>query len=357
MINKSIIAASIDNEDMNLFLDLTEDKFLEVFHRPPVTDPKERLRRARALKEHQQEVLEHNKAYLAGQSTWFEGINEFSDIPDEEFFASHTGLIEEEEPEEPNRDSRVVIDEALLSSLPASYDSVSLGLVSPVKKQGTCNSCVAFGTIALAETCFKKITGKFGDYSEQHLLDCAYGTRLVNGCKGSWLFGYASWLAFKKPKLASEKTYPYTGRVETCRTNYEEFNQGAKITRSITTGWKRGNEKNLKALVYKHGAVMVVVAAHDNFNRYKGGVFSGCSKWKKLNHAVVVVGYGTEDGVDYWLVKNSWGTSWGEQGFIKIQRGVNMCGIGATQVTLSCQAAEEENNTGIVSQQPTMIFT
>ena len=173
----------------------------------------------------------------------------------------------------------------------------------------------------------------------------------VDGCKGAWASGYVSWLIADKPKLASEETYNYTAGVGTCRTDYEELYQGAKISRSYSG---KGNEESLKALVYKHGAVLVTVAAHGtyshgNFIRYRGGVFSGCSKLDKVNHAVVVVGYGTtEEGLDYWLVKNSWGTGWGDQGYIKIQRGVNMCGIGTTQTTLSCQEGEEKDKTGIV---------
>ena len=238
-----------------------------------------------------------------------------------------------------------------MSNLPASYDSVSLGHVSPVKNQGGCGSCVAFATMALVETCFKKTVNIFGDYSEQHLLDCAYGASGVYGCRGAWPSGYASWLTANKSKLASEETYPYTARVGTCRTDYEEFHQGAEISGSFTSGWGRGNEESLKALVYQHGAVLVAVAVNGNFSRYRGGIFSGCSQSDRINHAVVVVGYGTEVGevaLDYWLVKNSWGTGWGDQGYIKIQRGVNMCGIGTTQTALLCEAREKENKTGIV---------
>ena len=164
--------------------------------------------------------------------------------------------------------------------------------VSPVKNQGGCGSCTAFATVALVETCFKKKVGMFGDYSEQHLLDCAYGSTGIFGCGGARPHGYASWLAANKPKLASEGTYPYRGRVGTCRTDYEEFNQGARITTYYYTG--RGNEENLKRLVYQHGAVLVAVAANGNFQRYRGGIFSGCSASDRINHAVVVVGYGTQ---------------------------------------------------------------
>ena len=148
--------------------------------------------------------------------------------------------------------------------------------------------------MALVETCFKNKVGVFGDYSEQQLLDCAYGAPGVFGCRGATDSGYASWLASNKPRLASEASYPYTARVGACREDYEEFDQGAWISGYFTTGWGRGNEETLKRLVYQHGAVLVSVAVNDNFHRYGGGIFSGCSASDRVNHAVVVVGYGTQ---------------------------------------------------------------
>ena len=346
---QGIIKPATDNEDLSQFLDLTEDEFLELFHLPEINDPKEKMKRVRVLKEHQQAVLENNQLYLAMKRTWFEGINEFSDIPDDEFIATHTGLIED--PDQFNNETQPVLEESVMSNLSASYDSVSLGHVSPVKNQGGCGSSVAFATMALVETCFEKTVGIFGDYSEQHLLDCA-GARGVVGCHGSWASGYTSWLTTNKPKLASEKSYPYTAREGTCRTDYEELHQGAKISGSYRG---RGNEETLKALVYQHGAVLVAAAVNANFTRYRGGIFGGCYESDKVNQAVVVVGYGSENGLDYWLVKNSWGPGWGDQGYIKIMRGVNMCGIGTTMVTLSCEAVEEENNPGIVRPWPAML--
>ena len=346
---QGIIKPTTDNRDPSQFLDLTEDEFLELFHLPEIKDPEEKMKRVRALKEHQQAVLQNNKLYQAMRRTWFEGINEFSDIPDDEFIATHTGLIEN--PDQFNNETQPMLEESVMSNLPASYDSVSLGHVSPVKNQGRCCSSVAFATLALVETCFKKTVGMFGDYSEQHLLDCA-GTRGVMGCHGSWASGYTSWLTAEKPKLASEENYPYTARDGTCRTDYEEFHQGAKISGSYRG---RGNEETLKALVYQHGAVLVAAAVNANFSRYRGGIFGGCYESDKVNQAVVVVGYGSENGLDYWLVKNSWGPGWGDQGYIKIMRGVNMCGIGTTMVTLSCEVGEEENNPGIARPWPTML--
>ena len=96
----------------------------------------------------------------------------------------------------------------------------------------------------------------------------------------------------------------------------------------------------MKALVAEHGAVQTTVGANSEFGQYKGGVFAGCTG-SSTNHAVVVVGYGTENGVDYWLVKNSWSKRWGDNGYIKIQRGVGMCGIGRSHVVLTCEQGDE----------------
>ena len=90
-------------------------------------------------------------------------------------------------------------------------------------------------------------------------------------------------------------------------------------------------------LVVEHGAVMTAVGVNSGFSSSSGGVFAGCND-SSINHGVVVVGYGTQDGEDYWLVKNSWGPSWGDEGYIKMKRGVGMCGIGRYMVTISCEA-------------------
>merc|ERR1711863_257771 len=192
------LAATIDRDDgdsleelaegMNPYGSLDEDEFLEQFHKPPVDDPEEKEKRAEALKKHEQEVLENNEAFLAGNQTWFDEINEYSDLPEDEFEANHTGLITNgtlerrfatgmyNVPLPYDAESERFFDAFRYSrsAVPASYNSVTLGNVSPVKSQGSCGSCVAFATMALVETCFKKAVGSFGDYSEQHFVDCAF---------------------------------------------------------------------------------------------------------------------------------------------------------------------------------------
>ena len=104
------------------------------------------------------------------------------------------------------------------------------GLVTPVRSQGSCGSCVAFSTAVTVETCFKKATGVFGDYSEQHMVDCAYGYKGAGGCGGAATHSYTDWLGDKKIKLASEAQYPYKGAKGTCPANPPSFNQVRKYT-------------------------------------------------------------------------------------------------------------------------------
>merc|ERR1719391_1005737 len=188
-----------------------------------VDDPKEMAAMEEALEENEEAVKEANEAYANGDQTWFDEINEFDDEPVDEFVAEHTGLLTNftnmgfakgllDIPMEYDEASERYFDQFRYSrsALPESYNAVTEGLVSPIKDQGYCGSCVAFATVALIETCFKKVTGKFGDYSEQLIVDCGYGfedqwgNNLNGGCKGAAAWGYAKWLVEKKPKLSSE---------------------------------------------------------------------------------------------------------------------------------------------------------
>ena len=149
--------------------------------------------------------------------------------------------------------------------------------------------------------------------------------------------GYANWLKAIKPKLADESDYPYVAQVDPCRTDYKELYQGVRMQDYYFT--EEGNEEMLKKLVVEHGAVLTFIgwdsAIFKRVLAYRSGIWTKHSEFKYI-HAVVVVGYGTENGIDYWLLKNSWGKNWGMDGFFKIQRGVKMLSIGKYLVTLTC---------------------
>ena len=211
--------------------------------------------------------------------------------------------------------------------------------VSSVKHQGQCNSSVAFATVGAIETCFSKVTGTLGNLSEQQLIDCGFGHRGANGCKGASLDSYLDWLVRSPVTLVTEETYPYTftNPSLTCPGDLDKApSPGAQIIKYFAPD--NVTEDRLATLVVRHGAIIAGVATNNKFKDYEGGVFAGCvSGIGSYNHAVLVVGYGTtEKGEAYWLVKNSWGVRWGEEGFMRLKRGVNMCGIGRHIAVVEC---------------------
>jgi len=320
---------------------LNDEEFREEFNLPEITDPEEQRAHEEALEAAEQEVKEVNEAFLAHNASWFDEINELSDVP-ADMWTEHagrilaTGRIDPAPEDRYNAESERYFDQFRYSraAVPDSYSAVDEGLVTPVRNQGNCGSCVAFATAANVETCFKKVTGVFGDYSEQHMLDCGRKYKGAAACRGAATHSYTDWLADKKVQPASEEQYPYIAKQQKCSKPMPSFDQGANITGSYIT--YRANEELLKQMVYEHGTVVGSVVSSGPFSRYSKGIFAGCTDHNRLDHCIAVVGYGSEGGVDYWLIKNSWGTNWGENGYIRLQRGVNMCGIGKEIALVTC---------------------
>jgi C1A family cysteine protease len=213
--------------------------------------------------------------------------------------------------------------------------------VSSVKNQGKCGSCAAFATLAAFEVCYKKITGESVDFSEQQLVDCGYKHAGAKGCIGAPQHAYADWLATKKPALTTEKDYPYKGAKTKlkCPKSLPPVKLGARVAKAYYT--YNGTEELLRKLVLVHGAAVATLTANGPLSKYTGGIFAGCEPGKKVDHAVTVVGYGREKGVDFWLLKNEWGVKWGENGYIRLKRGVGMCGIGKSFAALDCEAVAD----------------
>jgi len=326
-------------------LDMDEKQFEEFFHLEPVQDAKELKRRQEALSQQEKEIKTVNAEYKKGESSFFEALNEFSDLPEDEFREQKTGMhmdfgtgmLQPLPEQRVDEASEMYFDQFRYSrtSVPDSYNAIWDGLVSPIKNQGKCGSCVAFASMSSIEACFKKVTGVFGDYSEQQMVDCGYGINGAKGCAGSAPHAYLKWAGDKKVKFASESQYPYKDTKSTlqCPSNLPVYDQGAQVTGSYYTF--AGDEELLKKLVYEHGSVVAGVTA-DPLRNYGGGIFTRCPAGQEPDHAISVIGYGTEDGVDYWIIKNSWGRYWGERGYARIQRGVGMCGIGATLAATTC---------------------
>uniref|UniRef100_A0A7S3J697 Uncharacterized protein n=1 Tax=Euplotes harpa TaxID=151035 RepID=A0A7S3J697_9SPIT len=212
-----------------------------------------------------------------------------------------------------------------LKASPSSWNWVDQGIVSPVKNQGECGSCWTFSTTGAMESHYKLATGHEVLLSEQELVDCPdekkYDCHKCEGGLPSYAFNF-----IRDFGLEEENDYPYRAKNATC--HYDRSK--AKVTTSGPFNITAGDEQQLKDELYNHGPVSVAFEVVDDFMNYHSGVYS--SKHCKnspddVNHAVLAVGYGTEKGVDYWLVKNSWSENWGDKGYFKIKRGVNMCGI------------------------------
>ena len=216
-------AASVDLDPED---SLNEEEFEEYFHVEPADDPVEELKREEALVENENLIKETNEKFLNGEISWWDGVNEFANLPEDEFESEKTGakvpvgrgLLEPLPEQRVDERSEQYFEQFRKNraSAPASYSSVDLGYVSPVKNQKQCGSCVAFSNMALVETCFKKVTGVFGDYSEQQFVDCGYGQNGADGCDGAAPHAYVKWAKDNAAMgLFHESTYPYKNTAPT----------------------------------------------------------------------------------------------------------------------------------------------
>lgn len=243
-------------------------------------------------------------------------VNRFGDMTGTEFAAS-LGLPKK------NENSGSYFLAPANTKLPDTVDWRTKGYVTDVKNQGQCGSCWAFSTTGSLEGQLFKKSGKLVSLSEQQLVDCSrkFGNLGCNGGLMDQAFTY-----IKQYGIESEKDYPYTGRDGSCKYN------ASKVVTKVTgfTDVKEGDESDLKSAVGTVGPVSVAIdASHFSFQFYHTGVYDEkhCSS-TQLDHGVLAVGYGTLQGKDYWLVKNSWGPGWGLKGYIRMSRNKkNQCGI------------------------------
>ncbi|KAI4296903.1 hypothetical protein L6164_036823 [Bauhinia variegata] len=258
------------------------------------------------------ENLEYIENFNDGKSNSYKlGLNHFADLTTEEFIASHTGLGV---PGIPRSSKNAPFRPLNLADVPESLDWREKGAVTPIKNQGVCGSCWAFSAIAAIEGLVKIKTGKLISLSEQQLIDCSrqLGT---HGCRGGWMDKAFRYI-IENQGIASETNYTYKARDGTCNTG------SAAMAAAQITGYGDvpANSEEQLLLAVANQPVSVALSASKDFMFYESGVFTGkCHT--SLNHAVTFVGYGkNEDGMKYWIVKNSWSGKWGESGYMKLQR-------------------------------------
>ncbi|KAJ6224291.1 hypothetical protein RDWZM_002836 [Blomia tropicalis] len=214
-------------------------------------------------------------------------------------------------------------DEDVLG-LPDTVDWTTKGIVTPIKNQGDCGACYAFSAVASMEGQHALKTGKLVSLSEQNIIDCSIPDG-NNACYGG-LMDNAFQYVIENKGIDTESSYPYFYDFGPCK--FKRNSVGATI--KSYTEVKKGSELALQTAVANVGPISVAIDGSQNsFIFYKSGVYNEpkCSS-KFLCHALAVVGYGTLNGVEYWKVKNSFGTKWGEKGYILMSRNKNnQCGI------------------------------
>jgi len=218
-----------------------------------------------------------------------------------------------------------------VQDIPDAIDWRIMGAVTPVKDQGICGSCWSFGTTGTIEGAYFVKHGKIINLSEQDLVDCSWGFG-NNGCDGGEDFRAYQYI-MKHGGIALETAYgPYLQEDGFC--HHDKTPKGANILGYVNI--TEGDVEALRVAIANKGPISVAIdAAHKGFLFYSNGVFYDpeCgSKPENLDHAVLAVGYGQFGGNDYWLIKNSWSTYWGNDGYALMSRKDNNCGV-ATAAT------------------------
>jgi len=268
-------------------------------------------------------IEEHNELYENGQKSFSMAMNQFGDLTNEEFRAQMNGLKKPKMVEENKKYFTPSNDDPL----PEEVDWRTKGYVTDVKDQKRCGSCWAFSATGSLEGQHFKQTGKLNSLSEQNLVDCSkkFGNE---GCNGGWMDSAFKYIAANNG-IDTETGYPYEAKDGKCR--YEESKIGANDTGFIDI--KNGSESDLQNAIATVGPISVAIdASKMSFQFYKTGIYdeSRCKNGEDdLDHGVLAVGYGKDEkGQKYYIVKNSWGVSYGNKGYILMSRDKkNQCGI------------------------------
>ncbi|GLJ20658.1 hypothetical protein SUGI_0376160 [Cryptomeria japonica] len=267
------------------------------------------------------EIFKQNLRYMHERNqqnlTYKLGLNEFSDLSHEEFKSRFLGRLTGGPKNASLRYLHKYGDD-----LPATVDWRTKGAVTPVKGQ-RCGDCWAFAAIASVESINYIVTGHLVSLSEQQLVDCV---GMNEGCHGGYPNDAFIYIAFNGG-ISSEVDYQYRGADGTCNQQLEMEH----VARIVGVECLPTEDENSMKTAVSHQPITVGIdGTAMDFASYKSGILTGtCGK--VLDHAVTIVGYGSEGGLDYWIVKNSWGPTWGEEGYIRIQRNVEdpqgLCGI------------------------------
>ena len=330
-IDNSILYSKFEPLIGSKYIPLTEsqyqthyDEFIKKHNKPYHNNKSEYLQRYNIFKQNLYKIYQHNLHADAGLHTYRMGVNEHADMTWNEFKLKMKGYTHIEHSVYRSANT-ITYDKSIIQHVKDTVkevDWVSKGVVSEVKNQGQCGSCWAFSATGSIESANAISTGKLVELSEQELVDCSTPEG-NNGCNGG-LMDYAFQWVIDNKGICAEQSYEYTASGP---------NQCSISCDSVVhiSGFKdipEGDEDSLLTAVATVGPISIAIEAdQESFQFYSSGVLdTECGT--QLDHGVLLVGYGTtEDGIDFWNVKNSWGASWGNQGYIKLIRGKNQCGV------------------------------
>jgi cathepsin L len=284
----------------------------------------EQLLRRNIFAANLQRIAAHNADSTA---TYKMAVNQFADLTAAEFKGRYASGYRAQEHKSANVNNALLTADVM--ALPTSVDWTTKGAVTPVKNQGQCGSCWAFSTTGSTEGINFLKTGQLVSLSEQQLVDCS-GAEGNMGCNGG-LMDDAFKYIISNNGICSEASYPYTAADGTCQ----------KCTNVVTiTGYTdvpADSETALMTAIAQQPVSVAIEADQMAFQFYSSGVLTGkCGT--ALDHGVLAVGYGTSSaGVGYYLVKNSWGASWGMAGYVQLARGGNSYNGAAGQCGIQSQ--------------------
>jgi len=292
----------------------------------------EDLVRMQRFLERDADIAEHNAKYARGEVSFSRGHSQYSDMSTEEVKRFALGF------NAPQNLSSIPYAEAMPSApMATNFDWRSSGVVTNAKDQKNCGSCYAFAATGLIESFLLRKGQGAIDAAEQDAVDCSiqkYYDQLAGwqnmGCQGGWPTSVLKF--YIETGILYEQSYRYTSgdsqREGACRKNGANLSiAGAQIKHVRVR-----SENEMVQLLNQNGPLLTGMAADMEHKKYiidlREGIFDQDNTINlNQNHAVVIVGYGNENGKDYWVIKNSWGTQWGVNGFGKIRRGKNMCNI------------------------------
>ena len=303
-------------------------------------------------------VLDHNRRYDQGLETFWVGMTKFADLTGEEFedlyLTKRSGqeTVAKSLGPDPVLKTQFQCPEQFsdeTTDIPDNFDwrfadqnNLNLVAVTAVKDQGSCGSCWTFGAAATMEgsMCIQNAydCSTWTGLSEQNMVDCAsynstfLGSYNDNGCSGGEQSNAIRW-AYLAGGISSEDTYPYVSGTTGKKNDCTQPAFSASTTDNIcgTTSYNGADSPLLARAVMAKGPVTIGIDAGGlAFSLYSGGVYSSTScSGRRINHAVTTVGFGVDETtvMPFWTIKNSWGTGWGLDGYILVERGVDMCGV------------------------------